>query len=454
MLKNQDIITVTITGYTSDGEGVARFDGEVVFIPHAIAGETVRARIVNVGKTVAHAEILDISEPSAHRIASDCPYFPRCGGCDFRHMDYEEELTLKRQRVIDALTRIGGVEPGEVPITGSEKQEGYRNKVQFPVGVQKGKPCAGFCRARTHEIISIDSCRIQPDCADAARRAVLNWMREHKISAYNERSHTGIVRHIHLRCGFKTGQVLVCVVANCKDLPQKRALCDALKSAVSGLTTVVVSYHEKRSNSVLGDRFETLYGDGTIEDILCGLRFRLSARSFYQINRDQAERLYEKALALADLKGTETALDLYCGAGTITLCMAKRVKKVYGVEIIDAAIEDAKENAKRNQITNAEFFCADAGQAAQRFAQSGEVLDVIVVDPPRKGLSGDVVDAILQMQPKRLVYVSCDPATLARDVKLLCEGGYRMEKAEAFDLFPRCAHVESICLLVKKEALS
>ncbi len=450
MLKNNDTLSVQITGYTSDGEGVARHEGEVIFVPHAIAGETCKIRIVNVGKTVAHGKILQIEVPSPHRVESDCPYFPRCGGCDFRHMDYGEETALKRKRVMDALTRIGGVEIDELPITGAKELYGYRNKVQFPVGSRKNQPCAGFFRARTHEIIPIDTCRIQPACADKAREAVLNWMQKYRISAYDESAHRGYIRHIHLRCGFKTDEVLCCVVANCKDLPQKAALVRMLREAVPSLRSIVISYHQKRANTVLGDRFETIFGDGIIEDMLCGLRFRISARSFYQVNRDQAEVLYEKALALADLDGTQTVLDLYCGAGTITLCLAKRAKKAYGVELIDAAIEDAKQNALRNGIDNAEFFCADAGQAALRFAKEGITPDVIVVDPPRKGLSTDVIDAILQMKPARVVYVSCDPATLARDVKLLCAEDYTFSCAEAVDLFPRCAHIESVCLLTRK----
>lgn len=442
-----DIYTAPITGMTSDGAGVARVDGEAVFVPGAIVGEVCRFRIVNIGKTCAHGKLLKIETASPHRIVPDCPYYEKCGGCDYRHMDYEMECEVKRQRVYDALTRIGGVEPFDLAITGATETEGYRNKVQYPVQSQNGRPAAGFYAGGTHRVTPIDHCRIQPECADRARRAVLDWMEQFRIRAYDETVHSGYVRHIYLRQGAVSGQVLCCIVANCDDLPRKKELKAALLAALPELTTLVISYNTKKGNTVLGDRYETLYGDGTIEDTLCGLTFRLSAPAFYQVNHDQAERLYAKALSFAALTGQETVLDLYCGTGTITLCLARQAKQAIGVEIVPAAIEDAKQNALRNSVENAEFYCMDAGTAAKKFAESGTRPDVIVVDPPRKGLSPDVIEAIEDMAPQRLVYVSCDPATLARDVKLLTAGGYRFETAEAFDLFPRCKHVESVVLM-------
>ena len=449
IMKENDRLTLAVTGYTSDGEGVARADGQVVFVPHAVAGETCRVRIVNVGRSAAHGVIESVEIPSPHRIEPDCPYFGQCGGCDFRQMDYSEELALKRQRVLDAFERIGGITLPELKITGSAAQDGYRNKVQFPVGSRKGAPVAGFYRARTHEVIPADGCRLQPECAERLKRAVLAWMKEYRIPAYNEKTHTGLVRHIYLRLGTVSGQALCCVVLNAKKTPQPQALVQAIRAAVPEAASVVVNYNERRGNSILGEREEVLYGPGTIEDTLCGLRYRLSPRSFYQINHDQAERLYAAAVRLAALRPDEAVLDLYCGAGTITLCLARQAGKAYGVEVVDAAIRDAKANAERNGIENVEFFCADAGEAAQEFAQRGIKLDAIVVDPPRKGVSRDVIDAMLRMAPERVVYVSCDPATLARDARLLCEGGYRLCSAEAFDLFPRCAHVETVALLVR-----
>ena len=450
MLTLNKTYTMEITGMSSDGEGVGRIENEVVFVPGAIVGETCRVKIINIGKTCAHGTLVSVEKASPHRIEPDCPYFESCGGCDFRHMDYGQELEIKRQRVYDALTRIGGVEVGNLPITGASCTDGYRNKVQYPVQEQNGKACAGFYAARTHRVTSIEHCNLQPECADRVRAAVLAWMEQYSIRAYDEANHTGYIRHIYLRRGAVSGQLMVCIVANCENLPKKKQLVSAILQAEPTVTTITVSYNQKRGNTVLGDRFENLYGEGVIEDTLCGLTFRLSPAAFYQVNHDQAERLYAKAVEFAGLDGTQTVLDLYCGTGTITLCLAKNSRKAIGVEIVAPAIEDAKRNAVRNCLENAEFYCMDAGEAAKMFAKRGERPDVIVVDPPRKGVSRDVIDAIEAMAPQRAVYVSCDPATLARDVKLLTEGSYRFEKAEAFDLFPRCAHIETAALLLRK----
>ncbi|MBQ6798036.1 MAG: 23S rRNA (uracil(1939)-C(5))-methyltransferase RlmD [Oscillospiraceae bacterium] len=452
MLKKNEIYETEFTGYTSEGLGVARIDGMAVFVPKAIAGERCRVRILKVGKTVAYGKIEQVLTPSAHRVKPACPYAGLCGGCAFQHMDYEEECTLKAQRVEDALTRIGGLQLDGLSITGAKTTGNYRTKAQFPVGMPEGKADAGFFRQRSHQVIPIERCGIQSEDADKIRAAAVEWMRKYRVPVYDEVAHSGLVRHIYVRCGFATGQVLACIVANGETLPKEQELVSMLRAAVPNLTTVVLSIHTKKGNAVLGDRFRTLWGEGYIEDILCGLRFRLSPRSFYQVNRDQAERLYEKAIALAELDETKTALDLYCGTGTITLCMAKQAGSVIGVEIIEAAIHDAKENAERNGIKNARFFCADAGEAALRLAEEGTKPDVIMVDPPRKGISMDVIDAMVTMAPQRIVYVSCDPATLARDVKLLEERGYKAIHAEAVDLFPRCAHVESVVCLSREKA--
>lgn len=451
-VKQNDILDLTITGYTSGGEGVARSaGGEAVFIPGAIRGELVRARVINVGKTCAHGEIVQVLRSSAHRVEPRCPDFPACGGCEFWHMDYEEECSLKRQRVLDALMRIGGVSVDSLVLHAAPSIEGYRNKVQFPVAARNGRACAGFFRARTHELIAVRDCRIQPACAGRVRAAVLAWMERYHIRAYDERTHTGCIRHIYLRVGWQTGQVLVCVVANCDTLIKQAELCQSLLQAEPHIVSITVSYNTKRGNTVLGPREQTLYGPGYLEDVLLGLRFRLSARSFYQVNHAQAEKLYEKVLAFAALDRTQTALDLYCGTGTITLCLARQAGRAIGVEVVDAAIADAKQNARQNGLTNTEFFCADASQAAKQLAQSGIRPDVIVVDPPRKGVTEDVIEAMAEMAPARIVYVSCDPATLARDVKLLAARGYTLRQAEAFDLFPRCAHVETVVLMSRTE---
>lgn len=451
-LHRGDPLQVSIETATIDGSGVARVDGQVVFVPGALPGERCSVRIAHVGRSAVFAQLLSVLTPSVHRVEPDCPYFPLCGGCALRHMDYEQELALKQTHVQSCLTRIGGQTISALPITGAAQTDGYRNKVQFPVQEQEGRPVAGFFSGKTHRVIPVRHCRIQPDCADAIRGAVLAWMEQYHIRAYDEQTHTGYIRHIYIRFGAESGQILVCIVANCAQLPKKKQLVAALLAAEPGITTIVFSPNTKKGNTVLGTEFHPLYGDGTITDTLCGLQFRLSAPAFYQVNHAQAERLYEKAVQLAGLTGNETVLDLYCGTGTITLCLARHAKKAIGVEIVPQAIEDAKFNAAQNGMENAEFFCMDAGQAAKMLADRRTRPDVIVVDPPRKGVSADVIEAIGAMVPQRVVYVSCDPATLARDLKLLTAAGYTLQTVEAFDLFPRCAHVETVCLLSKLNA--
>ena len=449
-LHRGDTLQVSIETATIDGSGVARVDGQVVFVPGALPGERCNVRIAHVGRSAVFAQLLSVQDASTHRVEPDCPYFPRCGGCALRHMDYEQELALKQAHVQSCLTRIGGQTISALPITGAAKTDGYRNKVQFPVQEQDGRPAAGFFSGKTHRVIPVRHCRIQPDCADAIRGAVLAWMEQYHIRAYDEQTHTGYIRHIYIRFGAESGQILVCIVANCAQLPKKKQLVAALLAAEPGITTIVFSPNTKKGNTVLGTEFQPLYGDGTITDTLCGLQFRLSAPAFYQVNHAQAERLYEKAVQLAGLTGNETVLDLYCGTGTITLCLARHAKKAIGVEIVPQAIEDAKFNAAQNGMENAEFFCMDAGQAAKMLADRRTRPDVIVVDPPRKGVSADVIEAISAMAPQRVVYVSCDPATLARDLKLLTAAGYTLQTAEALDLFPRCAHVETVVLLSRE----
>ena len=445
MLKKNEVYRADVTGFTSDGLGVCRVEGCAVFVPNAAPNETYDLRIEHIGKTAAYGKIVSIITRSEARVNRDCPYAKQCGGCDFWHITYEAECEIKRQRVLDALNRIGGQNIESLEITGAKTCLSYRNKVQFPVPGGK----AGFYKKGTHDLIPVEHCLIQPQCADLAREAVLKWMKECKVSSYDESTHTGLIRHIFVRYGEKTGQILLCLVCNGTDLPKKKRLLELL-TQIPGMTSIAMNVNTRKGNAIMGDVTKTLWGEEAIEDVLCGLRFRISPRSFYQVNRDQAEILYEKAIACAELTGEETVMDLYCGTGTITLCLARKAKRVIGVEVIDAAIVDAKENAKRNGIENAEFFCADAGQAALRLSEEGTRPDVIVVDPPRKGLSADVIEAIDAMSPKKVVYVSCDPATLARDVKLLTEKGYSLTHAEAVDLFPRCSHIESIVCMCRQ----
>ena len=449
MLEKNKVYETTIVDYTAEGQGVAKIEGCAVFIPNAIAGEVCRVRIEKVGKTWAAGKIVEILEKSPHRVQRECPISSSCGGCDFWHMDYEEETRLKADRVRQCLNRIGGENLADMPILAAPTCHGYRNKAQYPVSSKKGTAFAGFFRAGTHQVVENECCLILPEETDNVKQIVIDYVNHYRISAYDEATQKGLLRHIYVRRGAVSGQVLVCLVVNGRKLPHAEDLIDRLQK-VPGFTTLVLSVNTRPGNAVLGDEFITLYGPGYIEDTLCGLNFRLSPRSFYQVNHHQAQRLYEAAISQAGITKDDLVLDLYCGVGTITLAMAKAAGKVIGVEVIDAAVQDAWDNAKRNGIENAEFFCGDAGKAALDLEAKGIIPDVVVVDPPRKGLNADAIEAMAKMSPRRIVYVSCDPATLARDVALLKEKGYVLKNAMAADLFPRCAHVESIVCLTRK----
>ena len=449
LIKNQ-IYEATVTDYTAEGQGIAHVEGCAVFLPNAVAGERVRLRIEHPRKTWAAGKIVEILEKSPHRVNRECPVAKLCGGCDFWHMDYEEETRLKAERVKTCLNRLGGENLTEVPILAAPTCYGYRNKAQYPVSSKKGRAYAGFFRAGTHDVVENQRCLILPEQTDAVKDAVMDYVNQYRVPAYDETTHTGLLRHIYVRRGAVSGQILVCLVCNGEKLPKVDALIARLEK-IPGFTTLVLSVNTKKGNAVLGDKFITLCGPGYIEDTLCGLNFRLSPRSFYQVNHHQAQRLYEAAISQAEITKNDTVLDLYCGVGNITLAMAGAAGKVIGVEVIPQAVEDARDNAKRNGIENAEFFCGDAGAAALELEKNGVKPDVVVVDPPRKGLNADTIEALHRMAPRRIVYVSCDPATLARDVALLKDQGYTLASATAADLFPRCSHVETVVLLSKGE---
>ncbi len=451
MLIKNEIYETVVTDYTAEGQGVAHVDGCAVFIPNAIAGEKYRIRIEKAGKTWAAGKIVEILEKSPHRVERACPISASCGGCDFHHMDYEEETRLKAERVRQALNRIGGETLEQMPILSAPTCGSYRNKAQYPVACKKGRAYAGFFKAGTHEVVENKRCLILPEETDRVRDMVMDYVNQFRVTVYDETTQKGLLRHIYVRRGAVSQQILVCLVVNGRKLPRVEELLKRLQQ-IPGFTTLVLSVNTKAGNAVLGDEFITLHGPGYIEDTLCGLNFRLSPRSFYQVNHHQAQRLYETAIERAGITKEDTVLDLYCGVGTITLAMAKYAGKVIGVEVIPQAVQDAKENAARNGIENAEFFCGDAGQAALELEQKGIKADVVVVDPPRKGLNADTIEALHRFAPRRIVYVSCDPATLARDVALLKERGYQVANATAADLFPRCAHVESVVCLTQKKA--
>lgn len=442
-LQKNQLHTVTVTGYSEEGLGVARIDGRVVFIHGGVRGETCSVRILKVLKNAAFARVEEILESAPGRQPPDCPHYPACGGCDFRHLTYGEELEAKRQRVEDALRRIGGADVTVTEILESPQVAGYRNKSQFPVSPDG---LAGFYRARTHQVIPAADCLLQSPQAGAIARAVEDYLRENGVSAYDEARHAGLLRHIFVRTN-AAGQALTCLVVNGDRLPREEDLVRRIRSACPDTVGVVLSANTRRTNVVLGDRYRTLWGQDYLEDTLCGLTFRLAIPAFYQVNRRQAERLYGRVLELAGLTGTETVLDLYCGAGTITLVMAQKAKRAIGAEIVPEAVENARENALRNGVTNAEFFCGDAAAVAEKLAAEQLRPDVVVVDPPRKGLEASVIGSIAEMAPRRVVYVSCDPGTLARDVKRFHERGYALRQAVAADLFPRTKHVETVVLL-------
>lgn len=445
-LEKGSIYTAVIDGYSSEGLGIARVNGAVVFVPHAVRGEEIDLRITKVMKTSCAGEIVKIHDPSPERMEPECPYAGKCGGCAYRHLTYPEELWAKRQRVQDALTRIGGLELTVEEILGAKNPEHYRNKSQYPVGADGS---IGFFQARTHKVVPIRRCLIQTEAADRTAQAVGEWMRRYKISAYDETTGKGLVRHVCVRVNRK-GESLCCVVVNGNKVPREPELAAYVTAAVPHTVGVLLNSNTRRGNVVLGDKYRTLFGRNYLMDTLCGLEFKLSMPSFYQVNRDQAEVLYGKALEFAGLTGNETVLDLYCGIGTITLCLAKAAKRVIGAEIVPPAIRDAKENALRNHIENAEFFCGDAADIAAKLESDGLRPDVVTVDPPRKGLAPEVIASVAAMGPEKVVYVSCDPATLGRDVKIFREFGYEAKRAAAVDMFPGTAHVETVVLLSRE----
>ena len=454
LVQKNEIVEIEITGMTTQGAGVGHYQGMAVFTPLTAPGDVARVRVVKAAKNYAYGRLEELVSPSADRMEPDCPCFAQCGGCCYRHITYEAELGIKAARVQDALTRIGGFHSLPVrPILGADSRDGYRNKALLPLGTKKdGSLSMGFYAVNSHRIVDCEECRLQPEEFNRAMDAFREWAAAYGDSVYDEATHSGRMRRLYLRKGEMTGQILACVVVNGNGLNHESELIEALKQAVPGLSSVVINSNRERTNVALGQKCRTIYGMDTIEDTLCGLRFKLSPLSFYQVNRTQAERLYEVAARYAGLTGQELLLDLYCGAGTIGLSMAGMARRLLGVEIVPQAVENARENARLNGIENAEFFCGDAGEAARMLAERGERPDVIVLDPPRKGCSPDLVRTVAEFGPKRIVYVSCDPATLARDLKLFAELGYPPVEAAPVDMFPGTAHVETVVLLSKLNA--
>jgi len=445
-MKKNDIYQAKIDAWSSEGDGICRIEGMAVFVRGAVRGDLCDVRILKVLKSHAYAKIERIIEPSPHRIESDCRVFGKCGGCELRHVSYDEELRMKHERVADALKRIGGIDTAVESILPSPALEGYRNKVIYQTADINGVPVIGFYRRGSHDVVAADCCTLQSPDADRAAKAVQRFARENGVRMYDEVSGKGTIRYIFYRSS-SNGTAQICIVTAEKKIRNQEALVGTLKKECPELTGILLCHNPEKGNVALTGEIEVLWGELYLTDTLCGLTFRISPLSFFQINRDQTENLYRIATEFAGLSGTETVFDLYCGIGTISLCMARLANKVIGAEIVPEAVEDAKVNAKINGISNAEFICADAAAAAGQIKTRDEPIDVVTVDPPRKGLSPAAVDAILQIAPKRIVYVSCDPATLARDLKLFAEDGYTVHRVKPVDMFPRTPHVECVVLM-------
>ncbi len=451
-MKKNDILAVTVDGMTAEGSGVAHPDGFAVFIKGAAVGDRVKTRIIKVNKKYAIGRIEEIVARSPDRCDNDCAAFPSCGGCAFRHISYEAECRIKRKRVQDAMTRIGGIDIAVSDIIAADDIDGYRNKAQYAVGGDKNGVAIGFFAERSHRIVDCRSCRLQPSEFSEIIGLFEAFVEEKGISLYDETTGKGILRNIYIRRAEMTDEIMVCAVINADELPYSERLVELFKNALGDrLKTVVVNVNKEKTNVVLGQKCHAVYGDGYITDVLCGVKVRLNALSFYQVNRRMAERLYSIAGDLAECD-EKVLLDLYCGAGTIGLSMAVRAKEVIGAEIIPQAVEDARFNAKQNGIDNARFFCGDAYQTARRLKEEGLRPQVVVVDPPRKGLEEGLPRFIAdEFSPERVVYVSCDPATLARDCAAFEESGYTVSEVVPVDMFPRTHHVETVALLCRED---
>ncbi len=485
MLRKNDEVTLTIDAMTAEGSGIGRYDGMAVFVPNTAVGDSVLCHIIKAKKNYAVGKAFKVFTASPDRVEPDCPVAAQCGGCCYRHISYEAELGYKHRRVADAFERIGHLDAEVLPVRGSDETLRYRNKAQFPVQLDRNhNPVMGFYASNTHRVVPCENCVLQPESFGDVLTVVREWIIRRGITVYDEQTHKGLLRHVYIRQGHYSGELMVCLIVNGygpeataefnrrpgaqgrkaspTSVPRVSFLVDALKDTIPGFKTLSINYNPSKTNVILGDETEVVYGDGFIEDTLLGCTFRISPKSFYQVNTPQAERLYsiaaEKAFGPADEAGQSNdsekpvLLDLYCGTGTIGLTMADRCSRLYGVEIVPEAVEDAKRNAAANGIENSTFLCGDAADAAARLKADGVKADIILVDPPRKGLSEALIETIADFDPQRIVYISCDPATLARDCARFAEKGwYIADAVQPVDLFPRTAHVENVCLLKKPE---
>ena len=449
-LKKNDIIELEISSMSSEGSGIGRTDeGLAVFVPMSAIGDKLLVRILKVKKTHAFGKIEKILIPSADRIEPSCPVFRLCGGCVYSHITYESEIQIKEKRVADAIKRIGGIITVINPIVGADSSCRYRNKAQIPVGLSdKGEVSMGFFSRHSHRIVDSMDCELQPEAFLTASKVLRKFIEEKNIPVYNEETHTGLIRHLYLRYGEVSGELMLCIIINGDKIPFEDELVSRFCDALPHVKSIILNSNTKKTNVIVGNKFRTVYGKSYITDVLCNLEFKLSPQSFYQVNHNQAEKLYAIAKDYAQLKNSDVIIDLYCGTGTIGLSMAKDCRALIGVEVVSEAIEDAKKNAEQNGITNARFICGDAAKAAAQLESEGVRPDVVILDPPRKGCDSELIRTVSEMSPDRVVYVSCDPATLARDLKLFSELGYETTEVTPVDMFPRTAHVESVALLI------
>ena len=449
--KKNDLVTLEITDLGSSGEGIGKVDGFTLFVKDALIGDVIEAKIIKTKKSYGYGRLMTILTPSPARVEARCPQARACGGCQIQPLNYADQLTYKENKVKELLERVGKVSDYVMePIIGMEDPWYYRNKAQFPVGMTKdGEIVTGFYAGRTHSIVPVQECFIQHPLNEQLMSIVRQWMNEYNVTAYDETKQAGLVRHIFTRIGKYTGEVMVCLVINGKKIPHPEVLIERLK-AVDGMTSICLNINRENTNVILGKTIKCLWGQDYITDKIGDIAYRISPLSFFQVNPIQTQKLYGTALEYAELTGNETVWDLYCGIGTISLFLAKAAKKVCGVEIVPEAIADAKENAKLNGIENADFFVGKAEEVLpKQYDEHGVYADVIVVDPPRKGCDEKLLQCMVTMAPKRIVYVSCDPATLARDLNFLEANGYKVKKVRCTDMFPHSTHVETCVLLTK-----
>lgn len=451
VVKNQ-IIEVTIDDLTHEGAGVARIDGYAIFIPKALPGERAKVKVIKVNKGYGFGRLLEVVAKSPDRIEEPpCPIFDQCGGCQLQHLSYERQLKQKRKLVSDALERIGKLKDVVVhPTIGMTDPWRYRNKAQVPFADREGGLVAGFYQERSHQIIDMEGCLIQHEENDKVVQAVKKIASQYRIQGYVEQKHKGTLRHVVARYGVNTGQLMIVLITRSAELPNKNKVIEAIREQIPNVTSIVQNINPKRTNVIFGDKTTVLWGEEHIYDTIGDVKFAISARSFYQVNPEQTKVLYDKALEYAQLTGAETVIDAYCGIGTISLFLAKRAKHVYGVEIVPEAISDAKQNAKLNGITNVEFAVGEAEKVIPWWYAQGVRADVIVVDPPRKGCDEALLDTIIKMKPERVVYVSCNPATLARDLRILEDGGFKTVEVQPVDMFPHTTHVEVVVGIYRK----